>query len=298
MRSLVAASLVAVAAVSAAAEDPKPVAPKREPVEIKLAAKPGTAIRFRQSETANTVVNGQPYRGREMVQEYTVTVKASRPEGGLDVQLRWDLVRGKFPGARGAADVEFDSTKPLAEDTEPRTKLLVAIAVAVTKKPVDVSFDARGRVVSVSGLRELWMGAIKGTLFEPHFTAEKDFSDAKCVEEVSALFRAAPAGPHSVGEAWEDEVTQSVNGAEMTFGGKFAVSVADAEKAIVAAKLAWKPNPEATAGGAKAGGSGTLAATYVRKDGFLDRLTIDLKAARDTGAMKADVRFTRTIQRL
>jgi hypothetical protein len=290
-------ALVAMTAALAIAEDPKPEE-KKPPVEVKLAAKPGAKLRFRHAESTATQVNGTPVRGSDVVHEYTVTVKAARPDGGIDAELRYDSVSGKLLGTRGAADTVFDSAKPIAADADPRTKLLVGIAVAVTKRPIAVTLDARGGVTAVQGLRELWMDAIKGTIAEGKLDPDKDFSDAKCVEEVAPLFAAAPAEAHVPGVAWTADLIQSIQSTDMPFGGKWAISSADAEKVVVAAKLEWKPNPEAVAGGAKAEGTGTLAATYSAKDGFLNSLTKDFKLARDTGAMKAETRSKHTVERL
>lgn len=290
----------AICAGSAArAEDPKPpVAAPKEVVDVKLAAKAGDVFRFRHVESSSTEVNGNPYSGRDFVHEYTLTVKTLRPDGGVDAELRYDRVAGKIPSRAGLPAREFDSGRPAAEETDPGTKLLVSMATSMTKRPILVTLDARGGLVAVKGLREIWMETIKGTEVEKAFTPEEDFSDAKCVEEVSPLFCAAPAEPHAVGTAWTAQVVDRINNQPMDFAAKYAVSVADAEKAVVAAKLDWKPNPEAVANGAKASGGGSVAATYSRKDGFLTSLAKKLNANRDTGPMKATSNTTHTIERL
>ncbi len=292
-------ALALAAGTPARAEDPKPPAPAaKEAVEVKLAAKAGDVLRFRHVESASTEVNGAPYSARDFVHEYTLTVKSLRPDGGVEAELRYDLVSGKLPGGAGKPAREFDSSKPGAPPTDLGERILVSLATALTKKPLLVTLDARGGLVAVKGLREIWMETIKGTLIESAFTPEEDFSDAKCVEEIAPLFCAAPAEPHAVGVAWTAEAKDRINQQSMDFAAKYAVSVADAEKAVVAGKLDWKPGPEATADGAKASGGGSVAATYSRKDGFLVSLAKNLKAARDAGAMKATSRTTHTIERL
>jgi hypothetical protein len=294
---VVAAALAAVP--EARAEDPKPPAPAaKEVVDVKLAAKAGDVLRFRHVESSSTEVNGNPYSGRDLVHEYTLTVKTLRPDGGVDAELRYDRVAGKVPGRAGSPSREFDSGKPPAEEADPAAKIMVSLATALTTKPLLVTLDARGGLVAVKGLREIWMETIKGTQFEKAFSPEKDFSDAKCVEEVAPLFCAAPAEAHTVGAAWTAQVEDRIDSQSMDFAAKYAVSVADAEKAVVAAKFDWKPGPEAVANGAKATGGGSVAATFSRKDGFLTSLAKKLNANRDTGPMKATSHTTHTIERL
>lgn len=291
-------SLAAALAVTAIAapDDPKPPAPP--PVDVKLAAKAGTVLRFRHTESSLTEANGATYSGKDLVHEYTVTVKAARADGGLDVELRYDHVQGKYPSRIGGAPREFESGKPAPVDADDATKLMVSMVTAITSKPIAVSLDARGGVVAVKGLRELWTASVKGTPFEPMFSAEKDFSDAKCVEEITPLFAASPAEPHAVGVAWTSDVKHLVDTAMLDFSGKFAVSAADAEQATVAAKLEWKPNLEAVANGAKASGGGSYVARFSRRDGFVLAVTKDLRVQRETGPMKANSRTTHRIERL
>jgi hypothetical protein len=291
------AAAVALASAATAEDAKAPPAPK-ETVELKLAAKAGDALRFRHVESSLTQVNGKTYSGHDFVHEYTLTVKAVRADGGLEAELRYDLVQGKLASRIGGAPYEFDSSKPAAETADPGSKILSSLALALTKKPLGVTLDAHGAVTAVRGLRESWTEALAGTPFEKSFDPAKDFSDAKCVEEVAPLFSASPEAPHVVGIAWTADATDRIDGQSMDFGAKFAVSLADAEKAVVAAKFDWKPGAEATAGGAKAAGGGSVAATFSRRDGFLLSLSKNLKAARDTGVMKADSRTTHTIERL
>jgi hypothetical protein len=293
-----AVSLAAAFAASAVAapDEPKPPAPP--PVDVKLAAKPGTVLRFRHTESSLTEANGRTYSGKDLEHEYTATVKAARADGGLDLEVRYDLVKGKLPSRTGGEPREFESGKPVPADADAATKLMISIATAVTSKPIAVSLNARGGVVAVKGLREIWMETIKGTPFESAFSAEKDFSDAKCVEEVAPLFAATPSEPHAVGVAWTADLKERVDTQTLDFAAKFAVSAADAEQATVAAKLEWKPNAEAVANGAKASGGGSCVARFSRRDGFVLSATKDLKAARDTGAMKANSRTLHRIERI
>ena len=294
--SAAAVSLAAALAASAVAapDDPKPPAPP--PVDVKLAAKAGMVLKFRHSESSLTEVNGKTYSGQDFEHEYTVTVKTVRADGGVDAELRFDLVKGKIPSPIGPTR-EFESGKPVPADADDGTKLLISMATAVTAKPIAVSLDARGGVIAVKGLREIRMERIKGTPFEK-VLSEDDFSDAKCVAEIAPLFAASPAEPHAVGVAWTADVKDVVSGQTLDFGAKFAVSAADAEQATVAAKLEWKPNAEAVANGAKASGGGSTFARFSRKDGFVLSATKDLRAQRDAGPMKANSRTTHRIERL
>src|SRR5262245_11654737 len=114
------AAVLAASAVAgvALAGDP----PAKTDVEIKLAAKAGDTFRFRQTESSSMEVGGRAMRGSEVTQEYSVTVKQVRKDGGADVEVTLDSMRARLYAAMTDSWTTIDTSLPPPENADQRTQ--------------------------------------------------------------------------------------------------------------------------------------------------------------------------------
>jgi hypothetical protein len=289
------AGLVCALGAAALAGDPG-ATPAKDAVEVRLAAKAAAVVRFRQTEASSTEVKGVVDSVQDLTREYTVTVKAARQDGGLDVVLHLDRVQGKVTSHTGSADV--DSLHPAAVPPDPSTKLAVSMATAAVGKGLDVSLDAHGAVVAVKGVRELLAAAVKGTQFGTFIDPAKEFSDAKCVEWVAALLPAAPREAHASGVEWKGDLRERVGDQTLDFVATSKIASATEREIAVAVTLAVRPGAEEDEDGATVTGGGETSATFSTADGLVVKATKTLHTNREAGPVKSASRTNISIERL
>jgi hypothetical protein len=295
MRQLVSGIVVAVLVAGVAwAGDP----PAKDAVEIKLAAKVGDVFRFRETDSSSMEVDGKARTGDETTQDYSVTVKAVRPDGGLDVDVSFETIHTKQRNPMSPNGLVMDSSKDPPADADMTTKMMSTIAHAMVGRSFHVTLDAHGAPTAVTGLREMVAAGIKGSPYEAMIPIDQFLGDADCMKMAVSLFAAAPAGAHAVGSKWTGDVKDVVSDQPMDFSAESTLSAATADDATVASKLTWKPGAEASAGGAKPAGGGESTTKFSRKDGLVLSMKKHLEAGRETAAMKATSHTDATIERL
>ncbi len=275
-------------------------APKadKDAVEMKLGAKVGDAFRFRETESSSTEVGGKPNSAGEASQEYSVAVKAVRPDGGLDVEVKLEHVHLKQLNPMTRASMEVDSSKPTPSGADMMTSMMSDFTRAMIGAAFKVALDAHGAPKSVSGLREAVAERWKTNPMASMMPVEQVLGDKECMKLAVSLFASAPAGAHAVGSNWTGDEKAEVNSQSLEFSVDSTLAAATADDATVTSKYAWKPGPEAVAGGAKATGGGDATSKFSRKDGFVLSMKRHLEANRDTSAMKATSHTDMTIERL
>jgi hypothetical protein len=290
-------AVAAFAAGVAWAGDAPPAA--KDAVEIKLAAKVGDVFRFRQTDSSSTEVDGKPRTAEESTQDYSVTVKAVRPDGGLDLDVSFEAIHNKSRNPATAGNwMEMDSSKPTPAGADMQTQMMSAIGHAMVGRSFQVTLDAHGAPTAVSGLREMLAAGIKGSPFEAMLPVDQIFGDKDCMKLAVSLFVGAPAGAPAVGAKWTGDVKDEISNQAMDFSAESTLSAATADDATVASKLTWKPGAKATADGAKPAGGGDSTTKFSRKDGLVLSMKKHLEANRETTAMKATSHTDATIERL
>jgi hypothetical protein len=291
--ALVLASAFFAASIALAADPPA-----TDAVDLKLVVDVGHELRFRQTESSSMEVGGKAQKASELSQDYAVTVKVVRPDGGADVDVVFENVRRKQLMRRTGEWTEIDTSKPAPDGADMQVKMLDAVARAMVGRPFRVVLDARGAPTAVSGVRELMKEGLKGTPFENLIPVEQIFTDAECMKLGISLFAGAPKGPQSVGSKWTAEETAEVAGQWLDFGVESTLTAAAESDATVAAKYVWKPGAEAKAGDAKPEGGGESTTKFSRKDGFLVSMKRHLEANRETPQTKATSHTDVAIERL
>jgi hypothetical protein len=284
----------AVGGVASAGDPPA----KAADVEVKFAAKAGDTFRFRQTEDSSTEVGGKPTKGTVATQEYTVKVKETRKDGGLDVEVTFDSIKVKMLSPMKGAWTEVDAAKPLTDGPDVEAQAMGAMMHAMLARPFTVSLDAGGAPAAVKGLREAMKEGMKGSKFEAMMPVDQIFGDADCIKLAKDLFAPLPAGAHAVGSTWSGQSKHDVSSQPLDFATDWTLSAATADDASVAAKYTWKPGDKATADGAKTAGGGTATTVFNRKDGFVNSMKRHLEANRETKEMKATSHTDLTIERL
>jgi hypothetical protein len=209
MKRFTSGLVVAVLAAGVAwAGDPPPAA--KDAVEIKLAAKVGDVFRFRQTESSRTEVDGKPRKADETTQDYSVTVKAVRPDGGLDVDVSFESIHKNMRNPVTDGRIEMDSSKAAPSDADMQTQMMSTLAHAMAGRSFQVTLDAHGAPTAVSGLREMVAAGIKGSPFEAMLRVDQILGDQDCMKLADSLFCAAPAGAHAVGAKWIEDVKDDV----------------------------------------------------------------------------------------
>jgi len=295
MRRLVAGlAVAALAAGVARAEDPT----SKDSIEIKLAAKVGDVFRFRETDSSSREVNGRADAGAENVHEYSVTVKAARADGGLDVDLVFESIRNKRLNRATGGWSEIDTSKSFLAGADMKLQIVDTVTRAMVGRAVRVTLDPHGVPTASSGMREAIRAGIKGAPMEAMLPVDEVFSDADCMKLLVKLFAAAPAGPRAVGSKWTGDAKADVNDQGLDFAVESTLTEPTADDATVASKYAWKPGNAASDGGAKGSGGGESTTKFSRKDGFVLSMTRRLEANREAAAAKATSHTDWTIERL
>lgn len=299
--------IAAVVSAAARAEDPKPKGPPpaakappgpaaaKDPVTLVAAPKRGDVLRFRQSDTSRTEVDGAVYKAEDNVREFTLTVVQPAEGGGFEGKLLLDRVYVKTGGRRA---VEIDSAKPMPETSDMGARMMILMVQALTAGPLDVRVAADGRLTEVKGLREAVAAKLKGTALESMVPLDDVAGPAMAVEALAPCFAALPAGAHVPGAAWDHEATRPVSAQQLDFAVNSTLTLPAADRALVASKHTWKPGAAATANGAKPEGGGTVSALVSRTDGLALRVESKLFANRTTADMKATSFTNSTLERL
>jgi hypothetical protein len=291
MRTIRTATLTLAALVATAwAGDP----PASEELEHKFGVKAGDVLRFRQTESSSTEVDGNPMKASQADQDYSVTVKTLRPGGGLDVAITFERIHTKL--TKGGRTMEADSARTPSADSEPQVQVMTTLLRAMAGKPFTVTLDAHGRPVAVSGVRELMKEGLKDTPLAAR--VDQMFGEDDCMKLALSLFAPGPEGKHAVGVIWDHDVRHEVGGPMLDYTAKSKVSEAAAERLTVTSILTWRPGAEATKDGARAEGMGEETAVFDRKDGFLVSMKRHVEANRSSDKMKATTHADSTIERL
>jgi len=289
---------IAAAFVTATAWAGDAAPPAKDAVEIKLAAKVGDVFRFRGTASSRTDVDGKPFSGTELTQEYVIKVKAVRPDGGVDVDATFELIHNRMfnPATKGWLDTDTSKPDPVGADMQ--AKATSAFARAIVGLAFKIALDARGAPTSVGGLREAARASIKAAKMEEEVPIDELLTDAECMHIAESLFAAAPAGAHVVGAKWTSEASADLANQRQTFSVESTLSAATADGATVAAKYMLKPSPLLTAIGGTALGGGDATARYARKDGLVLSMKRHLEANIDAGTKKSISHADETIERL
>jgi hypothetical protein len=270
----------------------------KDAVEIKFGAKVGDVLRFRETESSSTEAGGKARSGEEISQEYAATVKALRPDGGVDVEVSFEKVHNKILNPATGTWMEIDTSKPLPEGADMQAKMVDMIARAMVGHAFTVTLDAHGAATAVTGLREAIKAGVKGNPMESMFPVDQAFGDEICMKLAVSLFAAAPAAPHAVASKWTENVKAEVSSQDLEFAVESTLSAATPDDATVASKYTWAPGAKATADGAKAAGGGDCTSKFSRKVGFVLSMKRHLEANRDTAATKATSHTDVAIERL
>jgi len=287
-----AAALVAGAAWAGDAPAPN------DAVEIRFAVKVGDVMRFRETESSSTEIGGKKYSASETSQDFTLTVKAVRPDDGLDVDATLDRVQLKMFNSKTQAWSEIDTSKPAPAGADMQTQMVGDVSRAMIGAAFKVVLDAHGAPTAVSGLREAVGPRLKDNPMAAMMPVDQILGDEACMKLARSLFAAAPAGSHAVGAKWTAEEKAEVSDQPLEFSVEATRAAATAADATATSKYAWKPGAKATAGGAKAVGGGDATSKFSRQDGFVLSMKRHLEANRETPAMKATSHTDTTIERL
>lgn len=270
-------------------------APSKDPVALVASPKAGTVLKFLHTEDSSTEVNGQPYSVGRMRHEYTVSVGAAVPGGGFTGKLKVDrmVVRGGRDGEK-----EFDSAKPMERPTDLGDRMRSVMVQAFTSAEFEITVGADGRLTSLKGLREAIAATIKGTALESMVPLDQAGSPEEALRAFGGLFVALPQGAHAPGAEWTGTAAHEVSGQNLDFSSTSTLTLPAADRALVTSKLVWTPGAEATAGGAKPEGGGTVSGLFGRSDGLPLRYEQRLVANRTTDKMSATSHDDVTIERM
>jgi hypothetical protein len=297
MRRRAAALLIAMlAAGELSAGDAPP--PTKDAVEIKLAAKVGDVFRFRATESSRADVNGKPYSGEDDSRDYSVTVKAVRPDGGFDVEVSFEQIGYRTLDVETGVWTEIETTKASPVGADMRTQMLDAVSRAMIGRAFDVTLDAHGTPLAVAGVREALAAGLKGSPEGEKLPLNEIYDDEKCMDVARSLFLTTPTGAHTVGVTWTEDVRAGAGGFDHDFSVESTLSAATADDATVTSKFSWKPKAKETVGRTRVTGGGDSTTKFARKDGFVLSMKRHLEANPETATRKATSHTDMTVERL
>jgi hypothetical protein len=203
----VAAALLAAGPTTAPAEKAQP--PQR--IRLRSDFPPGRYVLNQKMKTVNTVTRPDaPPHKQTMNQQMQFSVDASKPdaEGTRTVIVR--LTRIRQVTEIGALRMAYDSDKP-AKDQNPE---LVKLLGPMRNTKITSKVNAEGKIVSVSGLGEMWDALARGVPGNAERAMLRQMKESMGDRWVKDILGQAsefmPAKPVAVGETWRGSFKMKV----------------------------------------------------------------------------------------
>lgn len=174
-----------------------------ETVTLKTRYEPGTYVMTTKTDMDNitTMPTGETMDQKitvMMVAEMEVSQRAA--DGTQTIRVTFKRVAQSVAGAGMA--MAYDSANPASGD-----RMLATGLTAMLEHPMAVTMDANDKVVSVSGMDEIWdsMAAENPHMAQMARGMKEQFSDSYVSEMVDWSSNMMPSAPVAVGDSWNTE---------------------------------------------------------------------------------------------
>jgi len=279
-----AAPVVETAPVESAPPAPEP--PKGpEKIDLALAVGPGDVFRFVQKQhidQAMKVADTDASMTLDAVTTATYTVATVRDDGQADVRVVIGDVKGTFRSSMFGA-VEFDTSSGESPKLDnPVIAAVVGGVAGLAHAQFEVTFDRRGGVVAVRGMRELIEKATKGDSSGAGKRLAGLLDDEGMKQQLQGRFVRFSAGPVEVGATWtvDSDIKSPTAMKEST---RYVLASADAESVVVSiASTVRRSDALADAPGTTSEGTITVS----RRDGMTLKSENKVRTVKDMDLKK------------